>query len=216
MLETRWYFVRHAPVDNPEGRIYGASNPSANVSDFGSFEILAQRLPINAVSVTSHLLRTHQTLESIENSGLKIQKPIIDERLGEQDFGDWVGKTYDEAQKLFGDTYNQFWLAPVSEKPPNGESFLEVIERVQTCVRELTLKFKGKDIVCVAHGGSIRAALALALGLNGDQAISFSIDNLSTTVIDYIHPENWTTLTNGGRAKTVGATDSTEVLKKIT
>ena len=125
MLETRWYFVRHAPVDNPEGRIYGASNPSANVSDFGSFEILAQRLPINAVSVTSHLLRTHQT-----------------------------------------------------------------IERVQTCVRELTLKFKGKDIVCVAHGGSIRAALALALGLNGDQAISFSIDNLSTTVIDYIHPEN--------------------------
>ena len=190
MLETRWYFVRHAPVDNPEGRIYGASNPSANVSDFGSFEILAQRLPINAVSVTSHLLRTHQTLESIENSGLKIQKPIIDERLGEQDFGDWVGKTYDEAQKLFGDTYNQFWLAPVSEKPPNGESFLEVIERVQTCVRELTLKFKGKDIVCVAHGGSIRAALALALGLNGDQAISFSIDNLSTTVIDYIHPEN--------------------------
>ena len=190
MLETRWYFVRHAPVDNPEGRIYGASNPSANVSDFRSFEILAQRLPINAVSVTSHLLRTHQTLESIENSGLKIQKPIIDERLGEQDFGDWVGKTYDEAQKLFGDTYNQFWLAPVSEKPPNGESFLEVIERVQTCVRELTLKFKGKDIVCVAHGGSIRAALALALGLNGDQAISFSIDNLSTTVIDYIHPEN--------------------------
>ena len=191
MLETRWYFVRHAPVDNPEGRIYGASNPSANISDFGSFEILAQRLPINAVSVTSHLLRTHQTLESIENSGLKIQKPIIDERLGEQDFGDWVGKTYDEAQKLFGDTYNQFWLAPVSEKPPNGESFLEVIERVQTCVRELTLKFNGKDIVCVAHGGSIRAALALALGLNGDQAISFSIDNLSTTVIDYIHPENW-------------------------
>jgi len=146
MLETRWYFVRHAPVDNPEGRIYGASNPSANVSDFGSFEILAQRLPINAVSVTSHLLRTHQTLESIENSGLKIQKPIIDERLGEQDFGDWVGKTYDEAQKLFGDTYNQFWLAPVSEKPPNGESFLEVIERVQTCVRELTLKFKGKEL----------------------------------------------------------------------
>ena len=190
MLETRWYFIRHAPVDNPEGRIYGASNPPANVSDLRSFEILAQRLPINAVSVTSHLLRTHQTLESIENSGLKIQKPIIDERLGEQDFGDWVGKTYDEAQKLFGDTYNQFWLAPVSEKPPNGESFLEVIERVQTCVRELTLKFKGKDIVCVAHGGSIRAALALALGLNGDQAISFSIDNLSTTVIDYIHPEN--------------------------
>ena len=190
MLETRWYFIRHAPVDNPEGRIYGASNPPANVSDLRSFEILAQRLPVNAVSVTSHLLRTHQTLESIENSGLKIKKPVIDKRLGEQDFGDWVGKTYDEAQKLFGDSYNQFWLAPVSEKPPNGESFLEVLGRVQACVRELTLKFKGKDIICVSHGGPIRAALALALGLTGDQAIAFSIDNLSTTVIDYMHPEN--------------------------
>jgi alpha-ribazole phosphatase len=190
MLETRWYFIRHAPVNNPEDRIYGASNPPADVSDLRSFEILAQRLPVNAVSVTSHLLRTHQTLESIENSGLKIKKPVIDKRLGEQDFGDWVGKTYDEAQKLFGESYNQFWLAPVSEKPPNGESFLEVLERVQTCVRELTLKFKGEDIICVAHGGPIRAAIALALGLNGDQAMSFSIDNLSTTIIDYIHPEN--------------------------
>ena len=102
MLETRWYFIRHAPVDNPEGRIYGASNPPANVSNLRSFEILAQRLPVNAVSVTSHLLRTHQTLESIENSGLKTQNPIIDKRLGEQDFSDWVGKTYDEAQTIFG------------------------------------------------------------------------------------------------------------------
>ena len=190
MLETRWYFVRHAPVDNPEGRIYGASNLPANISDLRSFEILAQRLPVNAVSVTSHLLRTHQTLESIGNSGLKFKKPVIDERLGEQDFGDWVGKTYDEAQKLFGDSYNQFWLAPVSEKPPNGESFLEVLGRVQACVRELTLKFKGENIICVSHGGPIRAALALALGLTGDQAMTFSIDNLSTTVIDYMHPEN--------------------------
>ncbi|MBB45659.1 MAG: phosphoglycerate mutase [Rhodospirillaceae bacterium] len=190
MLETRWYFVRHAPVDNQEGRIYGASNPSANVSDFRSFEILAQRLPVSAISVTSHLRRTHQTLQALENSGLKIKKQIVDKRLGEQDFGDWVGKTHDEAQKLFGDSYDQFWLAPGSGKPPNGESFLEVLERVQTCVRELTLKFRGKDIICVAHGGSIRAALALALGLNGDQAMVFSIDNLSTTVIDYIHPEN--------------------------
>ena len=189
MLETRWHFIRHAPVDNPERRIYGASNPSANVSDFKSFQKLAKRLPVNAVSVTSHLLRTHQTLESIENSGLKIQNPIIDKRLGEQDFGDWVGKTYDEAQTIFGESYSQFWLAPVSEKPPNGESFLEVLARVQNCVKELTLKFKGENIICVAHGGSIRAALALALGLNGDQAISFSIDNLSTTLIDYIHPE---------------------------
>ena len=76
MEETRWHFIRHAPVDNPEGRIYGASDQPANITDIRSFRVLAQRLPVNAVSVTSHLMRTHQTLNAIENSGLKITKPI--------------------------------------------------------------------------------------------------------------------------------------------
>lgn len=190
MEETRWHFIRHAPVDNPEGRIYGASDQPANITDTGAFRVLAQRLPVNAISVTSHLMRTRQTLNAIEKSGLKIKKPVIDKRLAEQDFGDWVGKTYNEAKTLFGESYNQFWLAPVDEKPPNGESFLEVMNRVQNSICALTSKFKGKDIICIAHGGSIRAALALALNIKGEQAISFSIENLSTTLIDYIHPEN--------------------------
>jgi len=64
------------------------------------------------------------------------------------------------------------------------------MDRVQNSICALTSRFKGKDIICIAHGGSIRAALALALNIKGEQAISFSVKNLSTTLIDYIHPES--------------------------
>ena len=83
MLETRWHIVRHAPVDNPEGRIYGASDKPANTSDITAFQALARHLPTGAVSVTSHLQRTHQTLDAIRAAGLKLPEPVVDEGLGD-------------------------------------------------------------------------------------------------------------------------------------
>ena len=188
MLETRWHLVRHAPVNNPEGRIYGSSDRPADISDTTAFQILANKLPTNSIAITSHLKRTQQTLNALIKGGLKIADRIIENRLGEQDFGDWTGKTYDEVQSLFGDTYNKFWITPAKECPPNGESFIQLIERVQICISEFNHKFRGKDIICISHGGVIRAALTIALQLEAENALSVSTDNLSTTIIDYLHP----------------------------
>ena len=188
MLETRWHLIRHAPVDNPEGRIYGASDKSANTSNANAFQKLAQRLPRKGIAITSHLRRTQQTLDALISSGLEISEQIIENRLGEQDFGDWTGKTYEEVRSLFGDDYDKFWIAPAKEKPPNGENFIEVIDRVKECILECTQKFKGRDVICISHGGVIRAALTTALKIEAERALSFSVDNLSTTIIDYLHP----------------------------
>ena len=188
MLETRWHLIRHAPVDNPEGRIYGASDKSANTSNANAFQKLAQRLPRKGIAITSHLRRTQQTLDALVSGGLEISEQIIENRLGEQDFGDWTGKTYEEVRSLFGDDYDKFWIAPAKEKPPNGENFIEVIDRVKECILEYTQKFKGRDVICISHGGVIRAALTTALKIEAERALSFSVDNLSTTIIDYLHP----------------------------
>ena len=188
MLETRWYLIRHAPVDNPERRIYGASDKSANTSDTTAFQKLAQRLPRKGIAITSHLRRTQQTLDALVSSGLEISEQIIENRLGEQDFGDWTGKTYEEIRFLFGDDYDKFWITPAKEKPPNGENFTEVIDRVKECILECTQKFKGRDVICISHGGVIRAALTTALKIEAERALSISVDNLSTTIIDYLHP----------------------------
>ena len=82
MLETRWHLIRHAPVDNPEGRIYGSSDKSANTSNANAFQLLAQRLPREGIAITSHLKRTQQTLDALISGGLEVSQQIIENRLG--------------------------------------------------------------------------------------------------------------------------------------
>ena len=187
MLETRWHFIRHAPVDNPESRVYG--DAPANTADTVAFEALAGRLPSDVVTVVSHLRRTHQTLAAIRAADLVIPDPMIDNRFAEQDFGDWAGLTFVEIQARHGNTYNRYWLTPLGEQAPNGESFLDMVARVHAGMEALSRRFAGRDILCVAHGGSIRAALALALDITPENAVRFATDNLSTTLIDRLHPE---------------------------
>ena len=55
----------------------------------------------------------------------------------------------------------------------------------------LTLAHAGNDIVVVAHGGSIRAALAAALDIEPERALGFSIDNLSVTRLDHIEGQSF-------------------------
>ncbi len=189
MNETRWHIVRHAPVPNPAQRIYGASDRPADTSNEDAFRVLAGRLPPGSVSVTSHLMRTRQTLDAIRAAGLGLPDPVVDARLGEQDLGDWTGRTYDEVRALQGDGWNRFWLAPANEVPPGGESFAGLALRVHECLEQLSECWRGRNVVCVAHGGTIRAALALALGIEPAHALGFSVDTLSTTLIDRLHPE---------------------------
>ena len=53
-------------------------------------------------------------------------------------------------------------------------------------MRELSAELAGADVVAVAHGGTIRAALALALGLDPERALALAVDNCSLTRIDHI------------------------------
>jgi alpha-ribazole phosphatase len=183
-LVTRWHIVRHAPVRNPEGRIYGASDKPADCSDPAPFKLLAARLPRPAVWITTHLSRTRDTASAIFDAGYPSADTFVEPRLAEQDFGDWTGKTYAEVGAW---QRERFWLAPAHERPPNGESFVDVIARVRVALTEHSNRIGDADVVCVAHGGTVRAMLALALDLDPASALRFSTDNLSTTMIDVIH-----------------------------
>ena len=101
----------------------------------------------------------------------------------EQHFGDWEGLTWSELAKVGNST--AFWLAPAEERAPNGESWLDVYHRTRRAKTALTKEHRGKDIICVAHGGSIRAAVATALDLRPAQALTLSIENWSVTRLDH-------------------------------
>ena len=75
---------------------------------------------------------------------------------------------------------------PPTRPRRGGESFVAVIERVSRAIHRLVETHPGRDIIAVAHGGTIRAALALALDLDPEAALAFTIENCSITRIDRI------------------------------
>lgn len=186
MIETRWWLVRHAPVPNPEARCYGQTDVACDTTNAQAFQNLAARIPRQAVWVATPLSRTQRTMAAIHAARGTSADPLhLEPLLKEQNFGDWQGRTYAEIG-AFGQGSHRFWLAPAHETPPGGESFVDVIERVTRAMEALSEKHAGKDIVCVAHSGTIRAALAVVLGLTPEAALAFTIDTLSLTRLDRI------------------------------
>jgi len=187
MTVTRWWWIRHAPVvDAHFGRLSGQADVDADVSDLQSFETLAPQLPNGAVWVLSNLKRTQQTAHALRRAGAEFTRVKVESDFAEQAFGDWTNKTWDEVGAK--DQAQDFWKDPAYVHPPGefSESFDDVCSRVAPRIGQLTSENLGRDIVCVAHAGSIRAAIALALALTPDQALLLDIKNTALTRLDYI------------------------------
>lgn len=183
---TRWWWIRHAPVRVDEGRIYGQRDLPCDCSEAAVFASLAAVLPQDAIWMTSHLSRTVQTAQAIQAAGQFASTEIHqDKDFAEQHLGDWQG--LDRQSFLLGRQQepDSFWYAAADERAPNGESFVDVIERVGAGVARVNRAYAGKDIVAVAHGGTIRAALVIALRLPPRSGFAFTIDNCALTRLDH-------------------------------
>jgi alpha-ribazole phosphatase len=188
--QTRWWWIRHAPVPDG-GCIYGQRDLACDCGDAEIFGILARELPRDAVWLTSNLLRTKQTAAAILAAAPERFhgiKPVEVHALAEQHLGEWQGQertAFYAARKVGTHT---LWFAPAEERPRGGESFADLVARVVPAIEAAGAEYRGRDIVAVTHGGTIRAALALALGVSPQTALGFTIDNCSVTRLDYLHP----------------------------
>ena len=119
------------------GRVYGQTDLPCDCSETSLFTGLAEKLPRDAVWVTSNLRRTHDTAAAIIRAGLPGPQPIPGPEaiemadLAEQNFGEWQGLTYEELEPPRAGDFHRFWHAPAHEiAPPGGESFVDVTSRV--------------------------------------------------------------------------------------
>jgi alpha-ribazole phosphatase len=184
---TRWWWVRHAPIRDGAGRVTGQLDLEADCSDLERLAMVAAVLPAGATWLTSPLRRARQTLEALQTAadakatGLSVERDIV-----EQDFGDWQGRTYAELEATEAEAYKRFWIAPGTTRPPGGESFADVMMRVARAVERRSAEHADADIIAIGHGGSIRAAIAQALGLGPARTLQLQIDSLSLTRLDRI------------------------------
>jgi len=77
------------------------------------------------------------------------------------------------------------WFADINEPAPGGESFMDLYNRTKRAIEHLTIAHAGKDVVAVGHGGTIKAAVGVALGDQPEQGLAFDIDNVSVTRLDH-------------------------------
>ncbi|MBL9033514.1 MAG: histidine phosphatase family protein [Rhodospirillaceae bacterium] len=211
---TRWWWVRHAPVIGVNGRIYGQDDLDSDCGDETQFKLLANTLPKQAVWLVSHLKRTHQTASAIFAARVAETEsaPLIASDLAEQHFGDWQGLTYAELEARRDGAYHRFWHAPATERPPNGESFEDVVNRVAAAMDRITAAHAGQDIVAVVHGGTIRAALAVALGIEPERALGFAVDTCSVTRMDHFAQDASVAATQGANWRIVAVNQHPDAL----
>ena len=186
---TRWWWVRHAPVIDQDGILYGQRDVACDTSDKRSFEGLAGKIPEGAVWVTSHLSRAIDTAAAILKAGSPVpvnpDEPIREPDFAEQNFGDWQHNSWDSLHVADSPEFKTFWENPGTNAPPGGESFADLIARTAGAIARINDEFKGRDIVAVTHGGTIRAAVAHALQTKPVLALAVKIDNLTLTRLDH-------------------------------
>jgi alpha-ribazole phosphatase len=161
--------------------MYGSLDVDSDTSNTAMFEGIAAKLPSDALWITSPLKRTHQTADALINAGASAAAWARDADILEQDFGDYNGMTHEELFAQRTDPYLGFWPSSPEIQTPNGESFAMLRSRVENFVNRMIETHQGKDLVCVAHRGTILAALQIALDLPMKNSVSFDIGNVSLT-----------------------------------
>jgi alpha-ribazole phosphatase len=185
VVTTKWWWVRHAPVREDNGCIYGQKDLGCDTSDRVVFEAVGKILPRNAIWVASSLKRTHQTAAAIWAAGFPKPSSMPHEAaLAEQHLGEYQGMN--RAAFLASQPIGSNWFGQIDQPVPGGESFMDLYNRVRVAVERITAQHAGRDIIAVAHGGTIRAAVGLALANQPDKGLLFTIDNCSVTRLDHI------------------------------
>jgi len=178
-MRSLWW-VRHGPT-HAHGMI-GWSDLPADLSDHAALARLAAYLPAGAPVVSSDLGRAVRTADAVQGARLRLPD---DPRLREFHFGDWEHRSFAEIEAEDPARARAFYDRPGTTHPPRGESWREVSARVSAAVAALLTEQTARNIIIIAHFGSILTQLQRALGVAAYEAFAQRIEPLSVTRIDF-------------------------------
>jgi broad specificity phosphatase PhoE len=177
---TRLFVIRHALAVEPHDlRLPGPDDGLLPIGKVQAREV-AHRMRALAPSViySSDARRARETGEIIAAA---CQIPLeVNAGLGEIDLGIWAGRTYADAAAA--DPAAQAWFTdPSTGAPPGGESLAAAAERVLRVMRALA--HGDERVAIVGHAGSLRLALARALGMELSSYWRLRLDCASLSVL---------------------------------
>ena len=183
---TRLLLLRHGQTELSVQRRYsGRGNPE--LTDIGRRQAadaarhLAAKGGITAV-ISSPLQRARDTAAAAADAlGLAVE---VDDDLIETDFGEWEGLTFLEAAQRHPDVHGR-WLRDTSLRPPGGESFDEVWDRVQRARERIVARHGGGTVLVVSHVTPIKTMLRIALGAGATILHRLHLDLASLSIAEF-------------------------------
>ena len=177
------YYVRHGETDfNRQGRLQGRRDTVLNAhgrqqaAECGVLlrDLFARdhRRPQDFKYVASPLKRARETMEIVRATlGLQPHDYKVDARLIEIAYGEWEGLTLQEIETQNASVLSARERDKWDFAPPGGESYRELADRIGKWYGSLTA-----DSVVAAHGGGVRALMAILNIVSEEQATRAQIE----------------------------------------
>jgi len=190
---TTLYMIRHGRLVNSKSDIFTGQS-DVPLSEDGEVETVSylnlfKEKKISVV-ISSDLKRT---LEPAKVYSKTLGCPLIVKKdLREINAGDWENKSYNDVIKTEGLYLQKRYADPVNLPFPNGESILDLKNRVIEAFNPLLADNFGKNILLIGHAGVIRIIVLSYLNIPLSHFFKFEVEYGSLSVIRFFKDGNVT------------------------
>ena len=184
--------VRHGESEANKKGLHQGQIVDTSLSEKGKKQakIVAEKLKEEKVEAiySSDLKRAFETAEELGKI-IKI-KIYPDKRLREFSWG-LFDKTPEKREELFKEFYKSELVKGISKyeiRPPNGENFWDLIDRMKSFLDEI--KKHNKTVIVYSHGGAIEVALNILDGRDKEKDGFRSYHQENTAISEFVFDKN--------------------------
>ncbi len=191
---TKVILVRHGRTNyNEQGRYQGSSNESVltekGYQDAYKTGLALEQFDFDAI-YTSPLTRVQQTAQAIAAAFQAIDKSLppilIEPLLTEICMSNWEGLYYQEVKEKFPQAYRCWQETPhLFSHDRTFYPVLELFQQARNFWHSILDKHRGQTILITAHGGTNRALIATAIGLNPAYYHSLQQTNCGISCLEF-------------------------------
>ena len=182
------YLTRHSQtIWNEEKRLQGRLDSPLTANGIKNAEALKEYIHNYSIDYiySSPTLRAYHTAEIV----FPDHNIIKDKRLLEMDFGTLEGRKISDILKTDYELYHQLWNEPeLFQGIPQGESYEDVIKRLQSFIHDLKKLPDQSTVMIVTHGMCFIVLFSLFMGYEKKDYVKINqkvVDGCSLTCIHY-------------------------------
>lgn len=112
-------------------------------------------------------------------------RPVVVSDLRERSFGIWEGMSFNEIKERYPEEFEAWAANPLKYSPIEGESTIEVRDRVARVLEDILSNHGNEKIAIVAHGGVNRIILCHVMGIPLENIFRIEQDYGAVNIIEF-------------------------------